>query len=327
LLKKLKSPSNEEGPSKQIKQEQIRNVKRPKVVSTEKSSSLPPPPILYPSSNKFITPPPPPPPPPQLIPMTNGKKLQLQQQQQLILPKPPTLFKVTQFLPQQQQQNHHQTIQMPNLILGASSSANSSILSRASGMSTQFIPQPPKLSSIDPKLSPNSTLKNAQSKNLTLMPKLDPIAKWSKEMNSQQDHFLSPRPPPLIKPTEMIFSPNSSPTSKEKKKQSHLPPPPQLSPNYKKQSQTTNDFSGSKVLQLKCKFCSEFFEQQEDFLQHVIESHPKMLKQRLNRTNNQTTSNSNSNNNGVDDSSMTMMDFNYINGNSNTTNNGSNYML
>lgn len=36
---------------------------------------------------------------------------------------------------------------------------------------------------------------------------------------------------------------------------------------------------------LKCKFCFQIFEGQPEFFQHVIKSHPKMLEQRLNRSN------------------------------------------
>lgn len=47
----------------------------------------------------------------------------------------------------------------------------------------------------------------------------------------------------------------------------------------------SNSKANTSDVSLKCKFCFQIFEGQPEFFQHVINSHPKMLEQRLNRPN------------------------------------------
>jgi hypothetical protein len=59
-----------------------------------------------------------------------------------------------------------------------------------------------------------------------------------------------------------------------------------VQPSSKKSPQKTAKTSKAGTdVSLKCKFCFQIFEGQPEFFQHVINSHPKMLEQRLNQPN------------------------------------------
>ena len=193
-----------------------------------------------------------------------------------ILPPPPPLYKAPML---------HTT--------SYNSSANSSILASASGMSNPL----------------------AFSKNQLTMPKLQPIGMFSKNNPSNQimvkNQVKPSHPPLLIRPALRMpqmataeaskFKANETIRSKADLGQSGLnqsglnqsvptPVRPHL-PNKQSSTQSHSVSSSnplpkpknSENLSLKCKFCLEIFKGQSEFFQHVIVSHPKMLEQRLNR--------------------------------------------
>jgi len=214
-----------------------------------------------------------------------------------VLPPPPPLYKapVTKF-------------HGPGVF---GSSANSSILARASGMNNNLL----KNNMSMPKLQPIGAIKTSPSNEgnkmpanpkpdmASLMPKLKPSS-YNQAGSSQQPinrtaKAILPKPPQLIMApsAKSLINKNISEhkpvVTPVVQKQQQQPPPLQqqataTSKSPQKQTASTSNNStktgkNSENLSLKCKFCFEVFKGQSEFFQHVIISHPKMLEQRLNR--------------------------------------------
>ena len=180
-----------------------------------------------------------------------------------------------------------------------SSSATSSILASASGMSNYLLQSKTSNNMTMPKLQPVSSVKNSIDSSNFTMPKLKPY-------NSIQSNKRPSLPPPP--PLTLMTGFNSTQVNKKQKSDEIKMPQlthcsknmPQLTSCSKNMNQATSStlskaVKSSENLSLKCKFCFEVFKGQSEFFQHVIESHPKMLEQRLNRpANKSNTSSSNS---------------------------------
>jgi hypothetical protein len=209
----------------------------------------------------------------------------------------------------------------PVLLKTVNTSANSSILARASGMSMNLVKQMPKLQPI-----------NSQPQ----MPKLKPISQMNQnEVSKREQNGPIPSPPQLIwaknktGPKMKISDENK----KEKKltnghhkhindhdeelveeevsnieecivnnenqgqegrrgdeEESESESERENTRDEEEQSEENSEMIDSLVkvknsehLSLKCKFCYLIFKVQSDFFQHVITNHPKMLKKCLNR--------------------------------------------
>ena len=187
----------------------------------------------------------------------------------IILPKPPPLYKAPTH------PNHH-----PNLL--QNSSANSSILARASGMNNNLIAARNMPMPMPPKLQP---MINKSVNPTPIMPKL------TKTNGGNNNQIIIPQPPQLILASTGVMPPQNS-----NNKQLLLNGPPKLiSPisaavSVAASAQNSNDQlvrfnKNSENLSLKCKFCLQIFKGQSEFFQHVIMKHPKTLKQRLNKAN------------------------------------------
>lgn len=215
------------------------------------------------------------------------------------LPAPPPLYKA----PNAHLTNHHHH--------HVNTSANSSRLASASGMNNQLMKSMPKLQPIpqlnNPAPNPNPTQTTAAKDYLNSLPKLMPKLKPHNNIPQitavcangpavipiQQQPGPPPPPPQLILTAPVanklpagaiIVQPQSSPTTYLKI--SPKPPVPTVVVASSKSAvveQNTAAASSSENLSLKCKFCLQIFKGQSEFFQHVIVSHPKMLKKKLNR--------------------------------------------
>ena len=219
-----------------------------------------------------------------------------------VLPAPPPLYKAPV-----------NTFHGPSVF---GSSANSSILARASGMNNNLL----KKNMSMPKLQPIGAIRtspcNEGNRNKTpiipkpnmvsLMPKLKPSS-YNQAVSSQQlinrtAKAILPKPPQLIMApsAKSLINKNSfehkpvvTPVVQKQQPQTTA-----SSRSPQKQTATTSTSNNSSKtgksaenLSLKGKFCFEVFKGQSEFFQPVIISHPKMLEQRLNRA----TSNNNNN--------------------------------
>lgn len=203
------------------------------------------------------------------------------------LPQPPTLYKAPQ-------NNINTTI--------FTSAANSSILANASGMNNNLVKKNmPKLLPANKigSSSTSSSLNSSRTSNqseLALMPKLKPVSS-SQQRNTNR--VAPSKPPQLIKTgvkpeqknspiqnqTQQISKANGKQQSQQQQNANSIFTNQTMSTSKPVSKNSKNNAKNSENLSLKCKFCFQIFEGQPEFFQHVIKSHPKMLEQRLNRSN------------------------------------------
>lgn len=184
----------------------------------------------------------------------------------------------------------------------SSTSANSSRLASASGMASSL----PLVKNSMPKLQPIPVL-TSQVKTLPIMPKLKPhnLVK----QNPLIPNGTLPPPPQLLplnqperKPYNGPILAKATPTLVTNTVTNYKPIAPKPTP-----PESSNLVKGksSENISLKCRFCMQIFKGQSEFFQHVITSHPKMVKQRLNRGGGQSTNNGS---NGSNNSSNSVSD-------------------
>ena len=126
-------------------------------------------------------------------------------------------------------------------------------------------------------------LNNKNKSNFVNPPSLPPppsLPTLFKVTDQQQQHinkkvFEMPKLQPISSISSKSTSTTTTTTNNNNNQQKQ---PPKLKPIKSQQQQQTNE-----NVSLKCKFCPNIFKGQSKFLQHVLNAHPELIRERFNR--------------------------------------------